>query len=300
MSKFIPSQAVGVLKYTAGTRESNTITMPAVGAATQGDYVICYNAAGTSQAIYIDIDADGTAPTGALYVGADVQSSMPYVNDVQETYIATIPATAAAAQADYFMIYDEAGNSTAVWLDIDAAGTVPTGALYVGSDSQIEVDIATGDSAAQAGTKVYNAINGNVTDVSFTDNSDGTITVLLDNAAPASAASVPKNADDSTAGSIIIGTITVGVTATTAIAGGGLLAAAGNLTDATFTDNGDATVTYQSSDVGDSTDCIPKDDDDAGAGSITVLAVDGADESFPYESPGDSPTARQVTPDVVS
>lgn len=301
MSRFKASQSINVLSYDPGSTESNTITMPAVAAATQGDYVNIYNAAGTSLAAWIDIDADGTAPTGALYVASDNQAIISYVNDVAETYVVTIPATASVTQADYFMIYDEAGNSTAVWLDIDAAGTVPTGALYVGSDGQITGGIATGDTSAQAATKVYTALNGNVTNVSFTDNLDGTITVLLDNAGPASADAVPKNADDSAAGSVTVGTITSGVTATTAIAGGALLAAE-TLTDVTFTDNGDGTVSVAVDDIGNATDAIPKDENDAGAGSITVLAVDGSAKSGfeNYPAGSGSPGDISIEPSTVS
>jgi len=138
MSKFKPSQNVGDLKFNPGARESNTLTFPATGDATQGDYIMLYNAAGTSYAVWLDIDADGTAPTGTLYTG---------------------------------------------------------------SDNQIEVDIATGDTAAQVGTKAYNALNGNVTDISFTDNADGTLAMAVSDVGNASDA-VPKNADDSGAGSI--------------------------------------------------------------------------------------------------
>lgn len=299
MSKFLPGQSVAALDYEFGTRESTTITLPAVGSATQGDYVMLYNAAGDSLAVWVDIDSAGTAPTGALYVASGSQASMAYKNAVQESYTITCPATAGATQADYFMIYDEAGNSTAVWIDIDAAGTAPTGALYVASGSQIEVDIATGDTAAQVGTKFYTALNGNVTNVSFTDNLDGTIDIQLDNAGPASAAAVPKNANDGGAGSISVGAITSGVLATTAIAGGALLAAS-SLTDTTLTDNGDGTVTFAASDVGNATDAVPKNANDGGAGSISVSATDGSAESFPYESPGASPTARKVNPDSVT
>jgi hypothetical protein len=299
MSKFQAGQGVGLLVAGSGTRESTVVTMPAVGAATQGDYVMMYNAAGDSLAAWIDIDADGTAPTGALYVASDNQATLAYVNDVTEAYVVTFPSTAAATQGDYFMIYDEAGNSTAVWFDIDADGTAPTGALYVGSDSQIEVDIVGGGTAAQNGTLAYTAMNGNVTNVSFTDNLDGTVDVDLDNAGPASADAVPKNEDDSGAGSVSVGAITKGVNATTAIAGGALLAAT-SLTDTTFTDNGDGTVTFAADNIGDTTDAVPKDDDDAGAGSIGVSASDGSSASFPYESPGDSPTARKVNPDLVT
>jgi hypothetical protein len=299
MSKFLPGQTVGALDYEAGTRESNTITMPAVGGATQGDYVILYNAAGVSKAVYIDIDGDGTAPTGALYVGADSKTSVAYYNAVQESYTLTFANTAGTTQGDYVIIYNDAGTSYAVWFDIDAAGTEPNGAAYTATDNQIEVDITTGQTATQVATAFYNAVNGNVTDVSFTDGLDGTVDVQLDNAGDATDATASNEAEDG-AGSITVGTITDGVTATTAIAGGALLAAITDLTDTTLTDNGDGTVTFAASDVGNATNAVPKDDDDAGAGSITVSATDGSVESFPYESPGDSPTARKVNPDSVS
>ncbi len=299
MSQFTPGQSLAALTASGGTRESTTITMPAVGAATQGDYVIMYNAAGVSAAAFIDIDSNGTAPSGALYVGSGSQATLAYKNAVQETYVVTFPATAGATQADYFVIYDEAGNSTAVWLDIDANGTAPTGALYVAAGTKIEVDIATGNSATQVGTAAFTAMNGSVTDVSFVDGVDGTVTVTLDNAAPASSASVPKDENDAGAGSIAVGAITAGVLATTAIAGGTLLSAV-TLTDTTLTDNGDATVTLAASDIGDSTDAVPKDENDAGAGSVSVVVVDGSAQSFPYQSPSGSPSDLSVNPSVIS
>jgi len=75
----------------------------------------------------------------------------------------TCPATAAAAQGDYFVAYNQAGDSYAVWLDIDAAGTPPSGAAYLAADNQVEVDIVTGDTAAQVATKVAAALT--MTDV---------------------------------------------------------------------------------------------------------------------------------------
>lgn len=297
MSKFLPSQAMTSLKANAGTRETATITMPAVGAATQADYVVLYNADGTSKAVFIDIDSAGTEPTGALYVAATSKTSIAYKNAVQETYTVTFPAFAAMAQADYFVIYDEVGAKTAVWFDKDNAGTVPTGALYVASATKIQVDIVTGDTAAQVATKAYTAMNGNVTNVSFVDNLDGTITVTLDNAGPATNA-VPKNANDSGAGSITIGSFTNGVTATTAIAGGALLAAV-TLSDSTLTDNGDGTVAFADNDIGNATNVAVKNANDSTAGSITASVSNGSAISFPYETPASSPTARKVNPDLV-
>lgn len=65
-----------------------------------------------------------------------------------EVTTVTIPATADATQADYWHFVAQDGKKFAVWLDIDAAGTAPTGVLYVASDYQIKVSIVTGGSAA--------------------------------------------------------------------------------------------------------------------------------------------------------
>jgi len=299
MSRFKPSQKVEDLKYTSGTRESVVITMPAVAGATQGDYVVITNPNGTSQAVYIDIDADGTEPTGALYVAADSSANAAYKNAVQESYTLTCPDTASATQGDYFIVYDDSGNSTAIWLDIDADGTEPAGSGYTATDAQIEVDIATGDTATQVAGKVHTAISGVISDITFTDNTDGTIGVQLDNPGDATDASVSNAAEDG-AGSFSLGTITDGVLATTAIAGGALLQAAISLTDATAVDNGDGTVTVIFSDIGNATDAAVKNADDSGAGSISASVTDGASESFPYVDPGDSPTDIKIEPDTVS
>ena len=127
----------------------------------------------------------------------------------RESYTLTLPATSAATQSDYVNIYDAAGTHYAIWLDIDADGTAPTGALYVAADTKIEVDIVGGGTAAQNGTLFYNAVNGVIADVSFVDNEDGTVDVTLDDVEDATDA-VPKNADDSGAGSVTVGTITDG------------------------------------------------------------------------------------------
>lgn len=59
------------------------------------------------------------------------------------------------AQADYYYFANAAGTETfAVWFDVDAAGTAPTGALYVGADHQIEVDILSSDSEDQIVSKL--------------------------------------------------------------------------------------------------------------------------------------------------
>jgi len=56
-----------------GAREIQKIVCPATAGATQADYFVIENQAGTSFAVWIDIDAAGVQPTGAAYVAADVK-----------------------------------------------------------------------------------------------------------------------------------------------------------------------------------------------------------------------------------
>lgn len=137
------------------------------------------------------------------FKGSQKVDALVYDAGSRESFIITIPATADATQADYLMIYDDEENSTALWIDIDADGTEPTGALYVGSDSQITGGIATADTDIEAATKIFTALDGNVANMSFIDNLDGTISASMDNIGniddPA-----PKNADDSDVGSITV------------------------------------------------------------------------------------------------
>ena len=121
----------------------------------------------------------------------------------------TLPAVASATQADYVVIYNAAGATEALWLDIDADGTTPTGAAYVAADTKTKVSVTTGQTAAQVATALFGAIA--LADVTPVDNSDGTVTISGDNIGPASAA-VPKNADDSGAGSITATHDTTGAT----------------------------------------------------------------------------------------
>lgn len=77
---------------------------------------------------------------------------------VNEIQTATCAAVSGAAQGDYFTFANAAGEIFAVWLDIDANGTAPTGAAYVASDYQIEVDVVTGDLDTDVATKVRTAV----------------------------------------------------------------------------------------------------------------------------------------------
>lgn len=122
----------------------------------------------------------------------------------------TFPATAGATQADYvhFTAYD--GTKYAVWLDLNAAGTVPTGALYVAADVKIKVGIVTGDTAAQVATKAKAAIS-TLMDSDFTVSAPATATITFTQLLGGAVADVaPKSANDGGAGSITTSTTTAG------------------------------------------------------------------------------------------
>ena len=127
----------------------------------------------------------------------------------------TYPATAGATQADYLNIYNTEGTHYAVWIDIDAAGTVPTGENYRISDYKIEVDIVGGDTAILVAGKVKAAIelDANWTGYdTIVDNGDGTLE-FTSSLGGLVTTSVPNNADDSGAGSIAASNDTPGTTA---------------------------------------------------------------------------------------
>ena len=144
---------------------------------------------------------------GSTYYAVGSESSVAmnkktFTAGTAEITTVTFPAVASATQADYVHFTAQDGTKYAVWLDIDANGTAPTGALYVAADTQIEVDVVTGDTDAQVATKVKAAI-GTSMDADFTvgtpSGADITFTQLKTGAVTDVA---PKSADDGGAGSI--------------------------------------------------------------------------------------------------
>lgn len=131
---------------------------------------------------------------------------------VFEVQSLTFVAFASMAQGDYVVLQNKAGTKFAIWFDKDNNGTAPTGAAYVASDVQIEVNITTGDTAAQVTTKAYDAIvaAGTLVDLTISQFSSTvlyfTATKLGNVVAPD-----PHNSNDSGVGSITTATVTGGV-----------------------------------------------------------------------------------------
>ena len=123
----------------------------------------------------------------------------------------TIPATGDIAQGDYVVLSNTAGDTIAVWFDLDEDGTEPTGAAYGAADATLLIPIATGDTSIQNATNVFGLLSADAWSDSMvlTDNLNGTIKVATAIGVAPTAAD-PHNADDSTVGSITISATQVG------------------------------------------------------------------------------------------
>lgn len=148
-------------------------------------------------------------------VGSEASATVAaktFAGGVAEITDITWPATAAAAQGDYVHITAYDGTTIAAWLDIDAAGTEPTGALYVAADEQITVPIVTGGSAADNAALARAALVANVTYAAlFTTSAVSTATFTITQVNGGVVADpAPKSENDGGAGSITINVTTAG------------------------------------------------------------------------------------------
>lgn len=147
-----------------------------------------------------DVDRFDFDPGAGTDFGIRMRRDVDVMAEAEEFTI-SVPATASAGQADYFHFIAPNGDSYAVWLDIDAADMPPTGAVYLAADQQVEVDIVALATAATNAAAVVLAL-GPVTDMTITDNLDGTITFAYDDTGSRQDA-VTYNEDDSTDGSLV-------------------------------------------------------------------------------------------------
>lgn len=129
----------------------------------------------------------------------------------------TFPTTANATQGDYIVLTNALSQETvALWLDIDADGTAPTGAAYLATDYQAKVSIVAEGTAANTGAAAKTAIDlitGWVDEVTVVDIEDGTMTFTQDYNGLCDEA-VLKSTDDAGAGSITSSTGTEGTAGT--------------------------------------------------------------------------------------
>ena len=139
------------------------------------------------------------------------------VSGVKQLEVVTFPTTAGATQGDYIVLENAlSGETCALWLDIDADGTEPTGDVYAATDFQAKVSIVAAGTAADTGLAAKTAIDlvtGWVDELTVTDNEDGTVDFQQDYSGVVTEA-VLKNADDSGAGSITSSTSATGTAGT--------------------------------------------------------------------------------------
>lgn len=252
-----------------GEYGEHILSVPATAAATQGDFCVLYSKKlNKSVGVWLDIDANGTAPTSLVYSSTDYQVEVnivtggtaiqnaaalvlalaaetnftdvtvdnnldgtitftqDVVGDTTEkfgyansdntgagSFLVTITEVGLAGitQADYVVLSNTAGDTLAVWFDVDEDGTEPTGAAYGAADSTLLVPIATGDDSTTNATNVFGLLGADAWSDSMvlTDNLNGTIKVAT-TIGVASTAADPHNADDSTVGSITIAATQVG------------------------------------------------------------------------------------------
>lgn len=150
-------------------------------------------------------DIDGTAAT-ALTGKLDVQTI-------------TLPAKASATAGDHIVFTDTSGTKWAFALDVSGTDPEPSGATWtaVAAAKRANINISGATTAAQVATAVkagFDAIVGATAKWTTVDVGDGTITFTTVTRAPVAAVAVPKNTDDSTAGSITTVHTTTGVATT--------------------------------------------------------------------------------------
>lgn len=178
-----------VANWTAGSTSAKTF---AAGVAQETD-LTCVADVGKREVTEITCVAD---------VGAREVTEITCIADAGTFEVATVtwPAVAGATQGDYVVISNKAGTTWAAWLDIDAAGTAPTGAAYVAATNKVKVSVLTGDDAATVRAAALTAL-GAMTDLTPAAGAAGASTFTstkMGNVADP----VPHNADDSGAGGI--------------------------------------------------------------------------------------------------
>lgn len=271
--------------FDAAVYEVQTLTFDTKANTTHQDLVIVSDAAGLTYAIAL------TKPVAAV-------STL------------TFPAVAAATAGDYIVITDTNGDTWAAALNKSGADPAPTGAIYtaIPAGRKVNVDISGGTDAASVAALVETALNAltGFTALITTDDTaaDGTMTLTHAAKAPV-AVPVPHDESDAGAGSISAASTTTGVASTapsgplwTAVDASrkGLadissdttaaqvaaraetaLNALTGFTAAITSDDtaADGTMTLTQTSYGPTTDPVPKNAAESGAGSISGVQSTG-------------------------
>ena len=103
-----------------GVKQLEVVTFPTTAGAAQGDYIVLTNAlTGKKVALWLDKDANGTAPTGVKFTGADYQVKVSIVTDGTAAANGTLAYTALAASdwADEISLTDNLDGTVDVQQD---------------------------------------------------------------------------------------------------------------------------------------------------------------------------------------
>lgn len=101
MSAVNEASKVQVVDFSGGVKEIQSVVVAATASVGQGDYIVLENTAGVKHAFWLDIDANGTAPTGAAYVAAANKHKVSIITGGTAPQNAAILKTAIDATAAF-------------------------------------------------------------------------------------------------------------------------------------------------------------------------------------------------------
>lgn len=161
-------------------------------------------AVASSQSLISDLSGIYSYSFQANYVDA-APAAKTFTSATAEVQTLTFPAKAAITDADYIVVENAAGVKFAVYADKTGSTVAPTGALYVAATYKVKANISSDTTAAQVAARfetAFNTLTGFTTTITTDDTAaDGTMTLTQVVTGPTTNP-VPKNADDSGAGSL--------------------------------------------------------------------------------------------------
>lgn len=151
------------------------------------------------------LDHEMVADITATITGAN-PGVKTFISGTFEVQTLTFPTKAGATAGDYIKIFDQSGTAWAVALNKTGSSPAPTGAIWtaIPAGKKSNVDISGATTAADVAALIVTALNaltGFTAVITLVDNADGTITDTQLVPGPTTNP-IPKNADDSGAGSI--------------------------------------------------------------------------------------------------
>lgn len=216
----------------SGVLEVQTLTFDTKANSGHQDFVVVADQAGLEYGVYLNKHAvevqtltfpdKATAANGDYIVVEDtvgVQYAVALTKPVAEVQTLTYAALAGTTDGDFVIVEDTAGVKYALAADTTGGALVtPAGALWTAADHKALVDISSGTDAASVAALMeigWNALTGFTAAITTDDTAaNGTMTLTQVIKAPV-VNPVPKNFDESGAGSITGVETTAGVAAQT-------------------------------------------------------------------------------------